>query len=511
MELLRTLAEENSLYLWGIGLVLGISFLVVLLGEFIERMTRTGNPLVDELQQVRNLVLPLLSVRLLLEFILGFSGESTAIRLVETLFWLVVVFVLFRIFTQLMKGIGGTLVTDTHALPAGSWRISRVWSELLRLASVVGIGFYVLGGLWGVPTQQVMTALGVGSIVIGFALQDTLSSLVAGMLLAFEKPFEVGHWLRYSNYEGQIIEMNWRAVRLRTRERDVVIVPNSVLGKDVAVNYTLLDPLHAELVQARFHYHHSPNQVKRALLEVMLATPGVAHNPLPHVRIAEYDYDKFAIHYEVKYYIQDYGRMEFIRDEALTRIYYMAQRHQFTIPYQTTIFYQRDGKLLEPSDPFAELLKQLQMISYFATLSPHALEQLARHAALHQYGSEEQLIRQNEFFAGFYIILEGQVRLTVHTPTGRTPAGQQNSQEIEVATLNKADFFGETVLMREQPSPFTITVTKDLKALFIERSMLIEAVETNPRLATEMNRFIEARHKAVQRVLDTAETGGQGT
>ena len=506
MDLLRTLAADNSLYLWGIGLILSISFLVVLLGELIERMTHTGNPLLDELQQVRNLVLPILSVRLLLQFILGYPPESLTIRLVETLLWLVVVFVLFRIFTQLMRGIGSTVVSADQEQPAPHWRMPRVWSELLRLTSLIGIGFYVLGGLWGVPTQQVMTALGVGSIVIGFALQDTLSSLVAGMLLAFEKPFEVGHWLRYGSYEGQIIEMNWRAVRLRTRERDVVIVPNSVLGKDVAVNYTLLDPLHAELIQVRFHYRHPPNQVKRALLGVTLATPGVTHNPLPHVRIAEYDYDKFAIHYEVKFYLADYGRTEFIRDEVLTRIYYMAQRNQFTIPYQTTIFYQRDGKLLEPNDPFAELLKQLQMIPYFSTLSPHALEQLARHAALHQYGSEERLIQQNEFFAGFYIILEGQVRLTVLTPTG-----PQNSQEVEVATLNKADFFGETVLMREQPSPFTITVTKDLKALFIERAMLIEAVESNPRLAIEMNRFIEARNKAVQRVLGTAEIEERGT
>lgn len=498
MEVLRTLATENSLYSWGIGLILGTSLLVVLLGELIERLTRTGNPLASVLALLRNLALPLLSIRLLLQFILGVDQTTLVNRLVETLFWLVLLYAIFRLLALLMKGIGEQVVLsgDTFPEPEQQWRLPRVWSELLRLVALVGIGFYVLGSLWGVPTSQVLTALGVGSIVIGFALQDTLSSLVAGMLLAFEKPFEVGHWLRYANYEGQIVEMNWRAVRLRTRERDVVVIPNSVLGKDVAVNYTLIDPLHAELIQARFHYHHSPNQVKRALLETTLATPGVTHNPPPHVRVAEYDYDKFAIRYEVKFYIQDYGRTEFIRDEVLTRIYYMAQRHQFTIPYQTTIFYQRDGKLLEPVDPYAELLKQLQTIPYFASLSPNALEQLARHAALHQYGSEERLICQNDFFAGFYIILEGQVRLTVQVPTA-----VDGQQEVEVAILNKADFFGETVLMREQPSPFTITVMQDLKALFIERAMLIEAVETNPRLAMEMNRFIEARHKAVQQVL----------
>lgn len=482
MEQLRSLLNEAPLYGWGALLILGVPLLILLLGELVEYLQRRGSPLATEVAQVRNLVLPLFSLRLILQHIIGLESRQLPVRLVETLLWLVLLYFIFRILALMARGSGN--------LEHKAFRLPRVWSELLRVLALVGIGFYVLGALWGVPMQQVFAALGVGSIVVGFALQDTLSSLVSGMLLAFEKPFEVGDWLRYGAYEGQVVEMNWRAVRLRTRERDVVILPNGVLGKDVAVNYTALDPLHAEVIQASFTYHHPPNQVKRMLLETALATPGVIHNPPPHVRIVGYAYDKFAVDYEVKYYTLDYGRIEFIRDEILTRIYYAAQRYNFTVPYQTHILYQRDGALLEPSDPFAELLGYIKGIPYFANLKEAAQAELAHGAALQAYGAEERLIQPGDFFKGFYVILEGQVQLLID---------DQEQQPHEVATLNAGEFFGEMVLLREKPSLYGVLVTQDMQALFIKRTTLIDVVETNLRLAAEMNRFIEERTKMVKR------------
>jgi small-conductance mechanosensitive channel/CRP-like cAMP-binding protein len=480
---------QPAFYMWGAALLLGIPLLILILGELIERLQQQGNPLAAELSNLRNLVLPLLSIRLILEHILGMPSSLLLVRVVETLLWLVVIYSSLHLLTLLVHGSGQTKERE--------FRLPRVWSELLRALTVVGVGFYVLGNIWGVPTEQVFAVLGVGSIVLGFALQDTLSSLVAGLFLAFEKPFEVGHWIRFGLYEGQIIEMNWRAVRLRTRERDVVVVPNSLLAKEVGVNFILLDPLHAEYIHASFAYHHPPNQIKRMLLETALATPGVVHDPAPHVRIQSYAYDKSAINYEIKLFLLDYIRTEFIRDEVLTRIYYATQRYNFAVPYSTTVFYERDAALLEPADAFPELLGYLQTIPYFATLEPQALEQLARGAALHYYGAEERLIRQGMFFTGFYVILEGQVQLTVRSEDG---------QEREVARLSAGGFFGETILLRERPSPFSVTVIQDMKTLFIQRTTLIDVVETNPKLAAEMSRFIEERTKMVHRVASLSES-----
>jgi len=495
MDFFRSIATESSLYTWGLLLILLIPLLILLLGEVLERLRRRGSRLLKPVSNFRNLLLPLVTIRLIMQFVLALDSSLLIVRLVETLLWLVMMYSILQMLNIL---IGSTRLVGAQALgteevtTTNEVRLPRVWSELLRLLTVVGVLFYVLGGVWGAPMDQILAALGVGSIVIGFALQDTLSSLVAGMLLAFEKPFAVGDWVRYGQHEGQIIEMNWRAVRLRTLERDVVVIPNSLMGRDVAVNFTLLDPLHAERVFVSFTYHHPPNQVKHMLLETALATPGVAHQPLPLIRILGYAYDKYAIDYEIKLFTTSYERTEIIRDEVLSRIYYAAQRYNFTAPYQTTIFYQRDGAVLEAPDAYPELLAHIQAVPYFAYLDPALQQRLVQGAAIHAYGAEERLIEQGMFFKGFYIMLRGTVQLHVR---------QEDGQVAEVAQLHGGDFFGETLLLRGRPSPFSIVVVEDMEVLFIERSTMLNVVESNPRLASEMNRFIEARTKLVQRAL----------
>ena len=66
--------------------------------------------------------------------------------------------------------------------------------------------------------------------------------------------------------------------------------------------------------------------------------------------------------------------------------------------------------------------------------------------------------------------------------------------------MHNGEFFGELVLRRDQPSPYAIEVTQDMLAIFVPRSSFIQIVETNPRLATEMNLLIEERAKLLQRL-----------
>lgn len=489
----QALVAEPTFYLWGSILTVAIPLLVLLLGELLERLRRRASRFYRPVRNFRNLLLPQLSFHLIVRFVLALDSASLFMRIGETLLWLTVLYSVLDLLGVLIGNtrLVGAQALGTAAVPAPpEVQLPRVWSELLRILTVVSVFFYVLGGVWGAPMDQVLAALGVGSIVIGFALQDTLSSLVAGLLLAFEKPMAVGHWVRYGAHEGRIIEMNWRSVRMLTLERDMVVIPNSLLGKEVAVNFTMIDPLHAELIHVSFAYQHQPNQVKRMLLETALATPGVVHQPLPHVRVLGYDYDKFAVNYEIKLYTSDYSRTEFIRDEVFTRIYYAAQRYNFAIPHPTTIFYQRAGADLAPPDAFPALVAQLQTLPYFADLAVTVHQQLAHGAAFQYYGAEERLIEEGMSFKGLYIILEGTVQLTLRSGNGA---------EHEVARLRVGDFFGETLLLRGRASPFGVVVIEDMKTLFIERNTLISVVANNARLSAEMNRFIEARTKLIQR------------
>ena len=86
--------------------------------------------------------------------------------------------------------------------------------------------------------EQLLATSAVGAVVVGFALQDTLGNFFAGLAIQIEKPFRVGHWIRVGGREGQVQEVTWRATKLRTKDGQFLIVPNSVISKDAILNYS---------------------------------------------------------------------------------------------------------------------------------------------------------------------------------------------------------------------------------------------------------------------------------
>ncbi|MGE3842730.1 MAG: mechanosensitive ion channel domain-containing protein, partial [Vicinamibacterales bacterium] len=81
--------------------------------------------------------------------------------------------------------------------------------------------------------ERVLALSAVGAVVLGFALQDTLGNAFAGLAIQTEKPFDVGQWIRVADREGQVMEITWRATKLRTKDNSFLIVPNNVMSREV--------------------------------------------------------------------------------------------------------------------------------------------------------------------------------------------------------------------------------------------------------------------------------------
>ena len=113
----------------------------------------------------------------------------------------------------------------------------------------------------------------VGAVVVGFALQDTLGNLFAGLAIQIEKPFRVGQWVRIGEFEGRVQEVTWRATKLLTKAGQFVIVPNSVMSKDPILNHsepTIPTRIDVEIGAS---YDVPPNDVTRALHEALDNAP----------------------------------------------------------------------------------------------------------------------------------------------------------------------------------------------------------------------------------------------
>src|SRR5262249_24889243 len=144
------------------------------------------------------------------------------------------------------------------------WRSDRIPERFPTIVQdTIVIALFAVAAMLFLPDKIVATTA-VGAVVIGFALQDTLGNLFAGLAIQIEKPFRVGHWVTIGGKDGLVSDITWRATKIRTKTGNVVVVPNSVLSRDTITNYSEPTRETQLEVQLRAGYDVPPNAVKAA-------------------------------------------------------------------------------------------------------------------------------------------------------------------------------------------------------------------------------------------------------
>lgn len=113
---------------------------------------------------------------------------------------------------------------------------------VLQVVTILSFALYIGGGaliVYGVlrPPKELLIALGgSAAVAIGLSLKDLVSSLVAGLILLFDRPFQVGDRVTFADTYGEIQSIGLRAVRLVTLDDNLVTIPNSRFITDVVAS-----------------------------------------------------------------------------------------------------------------------------------------------------------------------------------------------------------------------------------------------------------------------------------
>ena len=110
----------------------------------------------------------------------------------------------------------------------------------IRIIIYVIAGFMVITEL-GFNLNGLVAGLGIGSVVITLAAQDTAKNLFGGLVIFLDKPFVVGDWISVDKYEGTVEDITFRSTRVRTFENSVVNIPNAVIANDSIINLSRME------------------------------------------------------------------------------------------------------------------------------------------------------------------------------------------------------------------------------------------------------------------------------
>src|SRR6266498_651475 len=155
-----------------------------------------------------------------------------------------------------------------------------------------------------VSLGAVLTTSAIITAVIGLALQDTLGNLFAGLALHLEKTVQVGDMVRHGETYGIVEQLSWRAIKLRTIEGNLVLIPNSVAGREKLEVFPRPGRPIARVLHVGLEYNASPEVALETLRSSAAGVPGLASpEPVAYVK----SFDAYAVTYELRYWLEDYA------------------------------------------------------------------------------------------------------------------------------------------------------------------------------------------------------------
>jgi small-conductance mechanosensitive channel len=200
-----------------------------------------------------------------------------------------------------------------------------------------GLALMIILDNLGISLTAVWTTLGVGSVAIALALQDTLSNFFAGVYLRLDNPVRIGDYIQLSSgEEGYVDHMGWRSTRVRQLANNIVVIPNAKLATTILTNFSMPDPGMSLLISIHVSYDEDVDDVERILIEETTAAaqtvPGLLAEPEPFVRFIPGFGDSslsFTLICRVTSYVDQYLAQHEIRKRILRRF----RQEGITIPF----------------------------------------------------------------------------------------------------------------------------------------------------------------------------------
>ena len=147
-------------------------------------------------------------------------------------------------------------------------RVAQPTSFIIRIVFTLLAAIIIFENL-GIHLTAVWTTLGVGSVAVAFALQETLSNFFAGLYLLADRPITPGDYVKLdAGQEGYVVHVGWRSTSIRTLGNNMVIIPNSILAKATITNYSMPEERMSLDIRVSVAYGTDARRVEKVLIEV---------------------------------------------------------------------------------------------------------------------------------------------------------------------------------------------------------------------------------------------------
>ncbi|MBC7951083.1 MAG: mechanosensitive ion channel family protein [Rhodospirillaceae bacterium] len=353
----------------------------------------------------------------------------------------------------------------------------RLLQDIARVVLLAGAALAILAVVFHQPVGGLLATSGVLVAIIGFALRGMIADVFSGIAINMEHPFRIGDWVQLDGgVVGVVVEINWRATRLTTRDQISVVVPNGVIAGAKLINYSFPERHYRAQLKVALPASVPVERARRVLLAAVLGATRVLNDPRPEVQAD--GFDERGMVYVVRYWVGDYADDNPCRDSVAASIAHGLQQAGLA-----PAFPRREVAVSRRVEAASggEIHDELHRITLFRDFAATELDALAAQVVEHRFQDGECLFAQGDPGGSLYLLAEGVLEV-----------------RLDDAVLDRmvpGEVLGEISLLTGQPRTASVVALTEGVAFEIRKEHLEPILRARPQLAEGLAALMVRRQR----------------
>lgn len=376
---------------------------------------------------------------------------------------------LARVLTELL----GLLLT--HRIGHSGRLLQDVIGALVFLIAIVAAAGYVMQ----LPVKGLLATSGAMAIIVGLALQSTLSDVFSGIVLNTTKPYQVDDSISIDGVEGKVLDISWRATYLLTTDGSTAVIPNSVAAKAKLINLSRPLDLHGVSISLQLPNHVRPRRVLDALERSLRGSSLLLTTPAPKALIKTSG--ETATEYVASGFIAELSQ----RGEVRNQLFDLAHRHLEAAGIS------RLAEGMAPAQGVSRARELLDEVKIFQALSVEAKDELAQAMVAREFTAGQRILELDEVATHLLVIGTGVVSAEVPEGAGF----------LEVGRMGPGEIMGEQSILADTPSEARFTALTSTLVYRVDKAVTQHCVEQSTAVGKALNKLQAVRQQSSHALL----------
>uniref|UniRef100_A0A832DGB2 Mechanosensitive ion channel n=1 Tax=Ignavibacterium album TaxID=591197 RepID=A0A832DGB2_9BACT len=248
----------------------------------------------------------------------------------------ILLIVAFRYINVLLDWYANKIDSNDNRNLSGS--IIPLLKKVIKII-VFALAVVIVLAKFNIDISAFVVSLGVGSLAIALAAQETLSNMISGFIIMTDRPFRIGDRIRYAdNQVGDVVDIGIRSTKILDFDNNIVIIPNNEIVKSRLVNITYPNSLTRVVVDVGVAYGSDINKVKEILLDIAKNDPDCSKEIAPEVFLI--NFGASSLDFRLVARTDDYKNAWSMQCRMREKIYEEFNKHKIEIPFTQIVVHQ---------------------------------------------------------------------------------------------------------------------------------------------------------------------------